>query len=265
MLQNLFCRHCHYCHYCHYFHYCQYCNYYHFCHNCHNCHNCHYCHYFYYCCIDRKATFSQRCPTDQPTDRPTTRLLKLLWAAKNAKMYVSEWAVLQCCNVAMLQCCNVSMMQCCCCKLQQMIQIQSCQIDGKKFDEGGNKNKCKYCPTLCFDLCKKNYLGVTLRRVKANICNHLNKQAWFVGCVQTLSDATPSMGKIHLLNKMAVTFEPMQRFNLYILWDLEFPKHQSNLNLPKTWSSCVILTENVIFFSSIDLWKSPQKSKLWIL
>ena len=30
-----------------------------------------------------KVTFSQRLPTDQRTDRPTTRLLELLWAAKN--------------------------------------------------------------------------------------------------------------------------------------------------------------------------------------
>ena len=37
--------------------------------------------------------------------------------------------------------------------------------------------------------------------------------------------------------------------------------YQSNLNLPKTFSSCVILTKKVIFFSSIYFSRSPLSMK----
>ena len=38
------------------------------------------------------------------------------------------------------------------------------------------------------------------------------KQACFAGCAQNLPDEAPPIGKIHPLIKIAVTFEPIQRF-----------------------------------------------------
>ena len=41
--------------------------------------------------------------------------------------------------------------------------------------------------------------------------------------MKTLLNATPPTGKIYLLEQIALTFEPVQWRNLYVLQDLECP------------------------------------------
>ena len=49
----------------------------------------------------------------------------------------------------------------------------------------------------------------------------LEEKNGFVGCTHTLPDETPSIGLIHLPDKVTITFEPMQWCNLVVLSKLK--------------------------------------------
>ena len=62
---------------------------------------------------------------------------------------------------------------------------------------------------------------IVASRPRLNNGDTERKQVCFAGCMQTLPNATSSIGKVFIFSKIAVTFEPLMQFRYFMTLEEE--------------------------------------------